>query len=308
MAGFGPKFYPETELVRKVKEARTNGRALLLDDVIDWRVDQNQPEMLTNRTIMQGIPSARGYDPVNARWIGRWMNRLAGLAPETNPRGQMYVPRIELPAWLTLMGVEVILSYHDLSDVTGVEFAGRVDFPEGALGIWRNRNYRGLAFAATAVGRAEDEESTQESSARAAREFPGEPLRAIVVEGAETAPGAEGEMEAEDFAVEPLREGPNRFIYRCRFARPALLYFAQSAYRGWRARVGGTERPLWRACGAFLAVSVPEGESEVEFWYRPPEGFGAAVATSCAAGVALLLALCFGGGRRRAGINPGPED
>jgi hypothetical protein len=103
---------------------------------------------------MQGLPQARGYDPVNARWIGEWFNLLAGREPGPNPGGFMFVPKILRPAWLTLAGVETIVAYTPLDGVPGLKPVARFDFPPdpqvpGATAttatVWRNERFRGRA-------------------------------------------------------------------------------------------------------------------------------------------------------------------
>ncbi|MBI3736666.1 hypothetical protein HY256_09170 [Candidatus Sumerlaeota bacterium] len=300
IAEFEKRHYPRTLLTKTLRET-TKGRVLWTDGLLDWHNDQNTPEVLTNGLVMQGLADARGYDPINARWIGTWFNRLAGLPPEMNPRGSMYVPRIIHPSWLTLMGVEKVLSYDDLSSLPGIQLQGAIKFPEGPLGIWKNANYRGLAFAvplsSDSVSLApEAREAGQKMAESRTQLYPNQIERQIVVDS-----NAGATVEAMDsigsparandslYEVKPVEEGPNRFVYRTAFPKAAVLYFAQSAYPGWNAKIDGDYVPVSVACGTFLAARVPAGDKIVEFEYRPPAGFEAARIVSLAAALAILF-------------------
>ncbi len=290
---FYSTFYSQTPLVKKLKEMSAGGRVLWTDGLLDWHLDQNTPEVVTNTLIMQGMTDARGYDPVNAWWIGTWFNRLAGLPPENNPRGYMRVPKIALPPWLTLMGVETILSYEDLSSLPELQLADRVDFPEGPLGIWTNKNYRGLAFAVPSDSsetnvELDDRAKAQSLSQRAALSNPTDPLKAVVFDSLNFHPSS---FIPHPFGVRAVEEGPNRFAYQTDFPDAAPLLFAQSAYPGWSVKVNGAYAPLSVVCGTFLAVAVPAGKSLVEFEYYPPSGFEWAELTSLATAIVMIFCL-----------------
>lgn len=313
---FARTHYPQTELVGKLRDLSHGGRVLWLDQLLDYRLDQNQPEVMRNALIMQAMSDARGYDPVNARWIGTWMNRLAGLPPEDNPRGFMFVPQVARPALLTLSGIEMILDYTDQSDLDGVELAGFVNFAEGSLGLWRNAAYRGLAFAVPMRGGPAGGDRAQAIVERRSASPGADPLASVVMDESILEAGLELSTEVdESFAVRAIEEGPNRYRYATDFPRPAALYFAMSAYPGWRVTVNGRPATPAVACGAFLAVAVDAGPSEVAWEYRPPRGYGGAVAASLAAVlfVAFVLVRSFVGrlrGRRSvapgAGESPAP--
>lgn len=58
-----------------------------------------------------------------------------------------------------------------------------------------------------------------------------------------------------------------RLIVRSR--RPATLVLLDRWYPGWRVTVDGQPAELLRANGVFRAVSIPAGQSDVEFRYAP---------------------------------------
>ncbi len=306
IADFESKIYPETALVKELKKQHRGGRILWMDSLLDWRTDQNTPEVTTNALIMQGLPDARGYDPMNARWIGTWFNRLAGLPPDMNPRGSMFVPRIVYPSWLTLMGVETVLSYEDLTHLAGLKLAGMIQFPEGPLGIWRNENFKGLAFPVSMRGWKSDFTSIEREEAQAAfesntRKWTQPELPPFTTDGSLDASGPAlssnwDPMKAIDssFEVTAERKAGNTFGYRVRYPQPGLLAFSQSAYPGWSVMIDGKVNPISVACGTFWAIAIERGEHVVEFRYQPSKGFKIAMGVSLAGLLGLLSFLGIG--------------
>jgi hypothetical protein len=314
------QFYPQTPVIDALKEQHRDGAILWMDDTLSYLTDQNQPEVLTNRLVMFGLPQARGYDPVNARWIGEWFNRLAGFEPGRNPGGFMFAPRIALPAWLTLMGVETIVSYADLSGLPGWSPGARFAFPPdpqvpGApamtLTLWRNERFAGRAFAAPPATFADDWRGAMGISADRAATIAGDlaagPAQALVYDlsGFARDPDAlagqlslwPGAVDAR-FRVEPLGGDTNRFRYHVDYPTPAFLCLAQSAYDGWRATIDGQPTRLHsNYCGAFVVAAIPAGSHEVAFQYVP-KGLGPGATVSFAS--LMLLAIGAIRGRQRA--------
>ena len=77
---------------------------------------------------------------------------------------------------------------------------------------------------------------------------------------------------------------------------PMLLVLNDRWYPGWKARVNAEDVPVLRAGGVFRAVSVPGGDSEIEFRFRPR-----GIRASAAATLLGLLAMLI-----MAGTRPGP--
>ncbi|MCL5269317.1 MAG: YfhO family protein [bacterium] len=266
-------------MVCLLRAEHRGGRILWLDNVNYWQFDQNQPEIYPNRLVMRDLPEARGYDPVNARWIGQWFNLLAGHDLDANPQGFMFVEQIERPAWLTLMGVETVVSYLDPGPVEGLRLVKELKFPPppelprsagGTLKVWRNERFRGMAFAAPAPQSAANALEAQLRSAELAAD-PRRPAdQAIVIDGLppEEAAGLARSVDSR-FKVAPLPAGPNSFSYAVEYPTPALLCLAQSAWGGWGATIDGELAPLYTMCGTFLAVVVPAGRHEVVFEFVP---------------------------------------
>jgi hypothetical protein len=89
--------------------------------------------------------------------------------------------------------------------------------------------------------------------------------RSVVLTGA--APAAPASDEAGDASV--IDATPTRRVLRAERGTPGWLVVLQTDYPGWQATVNGQPAPLVRANGAFVAVPVPAGVSEVTLTYDP---------------------------------------
>jgi hypothetical protein len=318
------------------------GRALWLDDLRYWQVDQNQPEITSNGLVMHGMAQARGYDPINSWWIVMWLNRMAGRDPLEDPGGYASVEEIAAPGMLALGGIDSVVSHRDLSPNLELAYALQLPldpandwipdephFPEmrphdyqpntigeGRLGVWMNPDFMGIAFAAPAGAVVDDASLAQETTAKALAAGAA-PLEAVVYDSRILESGLQL-TDAVDagFVVRSIEGGPNVFRFEIEFPEPAALYFAQSAYPGWRATIDGHRAPIARACGTFMAVAVDAGRRSVEFRYAPPAGWGWAIAIGLmAAGIvggaigleALKRKLLESIRADRGGVNPGPS-
>ncbi|MCE5228380.1 YfhO family protein [bacterium] len=307
IAKYNETFYKRSDVVKTLQnECKNGGRVLWLTDVNTWALDQNQMEIYPNRMIMHGLPDARGYDPVNARWIGRWMNLLTGRDPNANPGGLMFVGRIARPAWLTLMGVSAVITYRDLSDIPGLKPVAHFDFPiapevdqanlqsvpdvfldpatnqlKTRLTIWRNERFRGMAFAAPMPKVAKDAESALDDAAKLP---PDASIFDAIVADKSFIDGKTWPVAKIDdrFVVRALPSNPNTFRYETNYPAPAMLCLAQSGYGGWTARIGETPVAISALNGTFLSVMAPAGRNEVTFEFHP-EGLAGGMWISLAA-------------------------
>ncbi len=86
----------------------------------------------------------------------------------------------------------------------------------------------------------------------------------------------------------------NSQTFSVKSSRPGLFYVSDTYFPGWEARVNGAVSHLYRANYNFRAVLVPEGESTVEFHYRPGSF---AWGRNISLGSLLALLLLWGGHR-----------
>jgi hypothetical protein len=90
-------------------------------------------------------------------------------------------------------------------------------------------------------------------------------------------------------AVTIVDDIPGRFLARTMSADPAVVVFSEAYFPAWQVRVDGRSAPLLRADGVLLAVAVPAGAHEVEFFYLPPLLVWGAVLSGLAVVVGLIL-------------------
>jgi hypothetical protein len=92
------------------------------------------------------------------------------------------------------------------------------------------------------------------------------------------------------------RPRPEELRLRVRSESPRLLVVPETTDGGWTAEGNGASLPTLTANGAFLAVRIPSGETEIVCRYLPPGlRTGAAISGACLG--AFLLAISRRGGR-----------
>jgi len=286
---------PRTDFLRE--KLATGGRFLWFDTVQSWQYDQNQPELHGNRPVMYRLPGLRGYDPVNSRRFGLFMNQITRRPLFENPGGFMMAPDLapENIDWrlIRLWDCRVALSYNVLESPS-IEEAGRWEFPSPAglqvLRAYRMKDPAGPArlcepfFAPP--------ESAPEEIARLLShpEFDVERFGIVAADpfAAALAEGEAGEESAKGLerSVRLVEANSGSLVFEVSTPARALLVVAQSWYPGWRARVDGRKSAVIPANLAQCGVGVPAGRHRVELRYRPREFRQGAVASL--AGLALL--------------------
>ncbi len=104
------------------------------------------------------------------------------------------------------------------------------------------------------------------------------------------APPGGGRGEArEGGQVHLLRETPTEMLFQVSAPAGGVLVLRDSHVRGWRAEVGGEDRPVRRADLAWRAVELAPGTHQVAFSYRQPH----LAAGAGLSGVGLLLCVAL---------------
>ncbi len=89
------------------------------------------------------------------------------------------------------------------------------------------------------------------------------------------------------------RPRPEELRIRVSAEGPRVLVIPESTDGGWSARGNGAPLPTLTANGAFLAIRVPAGETEIVCRYTPPGLPAGAAISAASAGILGLLALAF---------------
>lgn len=252
---FDPKelVYPDVPIVSAIKQHLEDGRIL---GNIGGEV-----------TTYYGFSSIEGYDPL---YIGRYGEfiRAAGegefLSAERSvvklARSGLYTERV-----LDLLGVNLI-------------FHPRADTNQGwAFPVWDNKKRFSLIYQDDkfqlfknnfSLPRATlfyDYEVIKDEKLIIKR-FYGENFdfrKRLILEEKINADIAEGTGSAKI-----AKYTPNEVEIEVNTSSPALLFFSDNYYSGWRAKVNGKEEKIYRADYTFRAVLVPKGNSVVELQYN----------------------------------------
>jgi hypothetical protein len=224
--------------------------------LVDWR--QVREAGLPNVALLEGIPAASNFDPLQPRRWVVWRNTLeSGGSPDV---------------LLQLMDVGWIAKSRPSKDVP-VEFdavpgSERVRIVPDALLV------ESVDAALAAV---------------AAERF--DPLAEVIVEAlaGQPLPASGGSGIA---TLMPSAD-PNRVVIEVEADGPAWLLLSDTWYPGWEARIDGVGMSVWRGDYLFRAVPVPTGKHVVEFLYRPVS-FLAGVILAVAAIVLLAWSIWYG--------------
>jgi hypothetical protein len=115
-----------------------------------------------------------------------------------------------------------------------------------------------------------------------------DPRRAALLEANVTI-APDGRWVASEAAVRLASRESGRIELDATAPAPAVLVLFNSFERGWRARIDGTETPVYRADAAFLGILVPAGRHRIRFEYRP-RGLREGLAVGAAGLLGLALA------------------
>jgi hypothetical protein len=314
---FDERFYAQTEARAEVATMLNSdlGERFTWDEsVFEWIVDQNLLEMYPNRPILYGLPTPRGYDPVNSRRYGQFCNLIAGIDSNEPPRAFMWMPQPAYPELLSLLNVRSILSYRDLSPA-GYEISKSFSFMTDEMTgpgrpvemkAYRNAEPIGPAFLARPVVLSEQEmeDPIYAFMPRLMGDFDWR-KNALVEQ-----PPPELNWPAEGFDIEPsleiLEKGYGYWKFRAATPEVCVLVLSQSYYPGWRAVVDGVEQKAMPADWALTGVYLTPGEHEALFRYRP-ESFDWGAKISLIALFVFVVAsacVCVAGmlNRRRANV------
>lgn len=293
-------YYPQTPRVAFLQEGlRDGGRFLWFDSLMDYRVDQFQPELLMNRPIFFNLPQLRGYDPVNSRRFGLVMNQATNRPLDANPAGFMFVSEgaPEKIDWrlLGLWDCRAALSYRALED-PAIEEAASWAFGSGGTAVLRAYRLKTPAGPARLalpflVSR---ETSLEDQALLLGNPAFGAGVVTIVREGEyvppEDAAPAPNDVRALPRMVRLVEKQAGRFVFEVAAPETAVLVMSQNYYPGWKALVDGKAALVYPADVAQCGVTMPAGKHTVELRYRPRQFYQGLAISLCSVGLLGLLA------------------
>ena len=85
-----------------------------------------------------------------------------------------------------------------------------------------------------------------------------------------------------------------KYSFKITSEKPGWLFISDANYAGWRARVNGSDEPVYTAQVLGKAVQFPEGSSEIEVYFRPLSVFvGLSITIVTLLAVMMLLVIKF---------------
>ena len=167
------------------------------------------------------------------------------------------------------------------------------------LNVYENRRAYPRAFIVPAFELAASHEAALDAISVAGFD----PAAIAVIEGAAADRAAGPDLQAGGTGtVTGLQAGPNRLSFRTNVDAPALVFVSQVWYPGWQVFIDGrpARAPL-RANYLFQAVSVPQGDHQVELRFAPGAWRTGWVLAAAAALLIAIVAVSSSISRRKHG-------
>ena len=264
----GRWLYPATPAIRHLQEAsaRDHGRVLL---------QMNIP-------MLYGLSEATGYDGMTPRRIERLVRPGGTLT--LGGHGTLAASDVLRSPALDLLGIRRLVVAPGAA-VLDPRFALEYDGADAR--VYRNERALPRAFLVPR-GRCVGDEAALRLIWRGAVESREEVLLAGCLD-----PPVQGATDGSRRVT--IREhGPHRVRVETEAHSAAYLVLTDTWFPGWRARVDGTEQPIWRADYALRALALGPGPHEIEFSYEPGSVRLGLAFTVAAGMVAAALAILPG--------------
>jgi len=223
------------------------------------------------------IPSIRGYDALEIRTYTEFMNLVSDhkhaayfvfATPHHN--------KIDSPLF-DLLNVKYFITPLD-------QELNRDRFPlvySGEVNMYLNKSYLPRAFLISNYIVEKDKKKRLALLSHASFS----PAKTLVLE-------EEISYESRDIAGSAVKitdYQSNRVKIHVQAAQECFLVLTDNFFPGWKAYVDDQSTPIYRAYHTFRAVRVPQGESIIEFKYRPWSFYSGVVLSIVALGMTLLL-------------------
>jgi hypothetical protein len=234
----------------------------------------------SNRLMAYRIPDVRYYDPAvdnRYRVFMRLMSPRTFTSQYPDYPIHLFLDQPSAPL-MSLLGVKWLVTTANFDPNTwqAVPGKGPIYVPwlnHHSFVAWENRYANPYAYLASRIRVVPDERAARQRLQELKLEEVGE----VMVEDtaglpAEVASASNGQplAEAEVASVSVVANIPGTIRVRLHADKPRLLVVNESWSSGWRARVDGSDTPIYRANYLAQGVVVPSGEHEVVFTYDPP--------------------------------------
>ncbi len=265
---FKERFYPETKVVKFLQENLNSGeRYTWLDDVFDYRYDQNQMELFANRPMVYGISEMRGYDPNFPKTYGEFLNLICGK-PFNNRQGAFlsflypdgsYKINYKL---LSLFNLKYLLTYDKIPD-ENFRIAKQINFGGNILNIYENLKLTGRLYL-----RDDAYKNHKSDNIRITDNFFNPDKEAIpsVILESENENQDELKVESSDiniFKYNFISDSPNRQVIKVESKKSGILVFAESYDPNWQIYSNVEKQEFFPVNHALGGIYIKAGKYEI---------------------------------------------
>lgn len=234
-----------------------------------------------------------GYDTLrNKRYAELIAASQNGQVPEIYPRSDAILPNIEngyRSRILDLLGVKYIVDKED-DPKTGADWHYDRFTPDRLKGVWQDGRFqvyeRENALSRAFITNKYLIETNDKQIINKIYDSSFD-IHTLILEKEPTLPIYKQKTLSSE--VELVNYQPNEVIFKVSSSDNALFFLSDSYDPDWEVYVNDNKEELLRAQYSLRAVSIPPGESEIKFLYKP-KSFTQGVIVSSATIVALLIA------------------
>lgn len=269
--------YKQTDLVKFLQQnLKDSERYTWLDDVFDYRFDQNQLELYANRPMIYGLHEMRGYDPNFSSLYGEFLNAACGRNPKSPQGAFMSIPPDAVNQinfnLLSLFNLKYILSYNNLQ-LEHFKLVKQFNFGAQILKIYENEKPSGMIyFRKNAIANHPNTGISLLSS-----EFDPETEAIPMIEVTEKQSlqnnSTEQQYSTDTFKYEIIKDTPNYQKYKIKCGENGILVFAENYDIGWKVYVNDVGVEYFPVNHALGGIFIDKGEWTVEKRFRSASFF-----------------------------------
>jgi hypothetical protein len=253
---FSQKFIPFVQ--KEYLFPETQSLSFLQKDQSLFRIMSTQSEIMPpNFTVMYGLQSLEGYDPLYLRRYGELMAAIGRGRPDiSGPFGfnRIITPHNPDSRLIDLLGVKYILSLNEMHSDKLEEV-----FSEGQTKIYNNKQAFPRAFFVTSIKTATDKQEAIKSLFNKQINF----HDTAVVERWDNTKllFGNGSIAINEYSA-------NRIILQTLGDEESFLVFMDTYYPTWHATVDGNETKIYITNYTFRGIVIPAGKHTVIFTNR----------------------------------------
>jgi len=241
-----------------------------------YRIDGKNDNTWASWTLLTGVPSANGIDPLSAERLLTARMRLHGGIPWALSTVETVEPKL-----LSLMNVRYLMTFEPLDEknLQQSRFTLSRTFPGRYL--YENPNVLPRFFFVGSVLPS----ASKDQSLELLNKDEWDPARMAVVEGIDAPRQRLG-----DGTAQVVKYANQEVVLQVHANGDGFLSSSELHYPGWEAYLDGARIPIHYSNVAFRGIFIPQGDHQVVYKFRPASLMLGAIVTLLAA-VALSLAL-----------------